>query len=282
MAQPGDMSPHRVPVAESRRTDPPAVPAPASARSGRARGRVVAVTGTVGGAGASALAAALAVRARLAGRSACLVDLDPWGGGLDVVVGAEQRRGVRWPDLGRLAGRADGRALLEALPSATVRGSGLPVLAHDPRAPGPAPEVVAEVVAALALVVDLLVLDRPSRLARGCPALDVELDEQLLVVRPDVAGVAALTAHRTAAPVGPPPQVVLRGVDDRQCDDLVVLLAEHFALPVAATLPDDRSLTRDLLHGVPPGAGRSALATTADTLLLRLLPAPVGDVWGPS
>lgn len=240
----------------------------------------MAVTGTVGGAGASALAAALAVRAGLAGRTACLVDLDPWGGGLDVVVGAEQQRGVRWPDLGRLAGRADGRALLDALPRAAVRGRELPVLSHDPRTPGPGPEVVAEVVAALARVVDLLVLDRPGRLARTCPALDVELDEQLLVVRPGVAGVAALTAHRTANPVGPPSQVVLRGVDDRQRDDLVVLLAEHFALPVAAVLPDDRTVARDLLHGVPPGSGRSPVASTADTLLLRLLPTPLGDAWG--
>lgn len=279
MAQPGGMSLLRVPAAASTSS---ASSTPPSGSGGVGRGRVVAVTGTVGGVGASALAAALAVRARSAGRSACLVDLDPWGGGLDVVVGAEQQRGVRWPDLGRLVGHADGRALLDALPAATLRGGDLPVLAHDPRAPGPAPEVVAEVVAGLARVVDLLVLDRPSRLAPGCPTLDVELDEQLLVVRPGVAGVAALTAHRTASPVGPPPQVVLRGVDDGQCGDLVVLLSEHFALPVAAVLPDDRTLERDLLHGVPPGCGRGPLASAADTLLLRLLPAPLGDVWGPS
>ncbi|GAA1902820.1 hypothetical protein [Lapillicoccus jejuensis] len=254
-------------------SDPAVTPPPGPGDPPARRGRVVAVTGTSGGAGASALAAAIAVRARLAGRTACLVDLDPWGGGLDVVVGAEQERGLRWPDLGRLAGRADGPALLAALPRAQVRGD-LPVLAHDPRSAGPGPEVSLEVVTALAGVVDLLVLDRPGRVAGAVPSLEVELDEQLLLVRPGVAGVCALTAHRTAHPVGPPPQVVLRGVDDRQRDDLVVLLAEHFALPVAAVLPDDRSLPRDLLHGVPPGTSRGPLAATADVLLLRLLPIP--------
>ena len=49
-----------------------------------------------------------------------LVDGDPWGGGLDLLLGAERADGLRWPDLTGLRGRVAGDALLAALPE--VRG----------------------------------------------------------------------------------------------------------------------------------------------------------------
>ena len=51
----------------------------------RARGAVIAVIGGRGGAGASVFATALAHSAT----EALLVDLDPWGGGIDLLLGAE-------------------------------------------------------------------------------------------------------------------------------------------------------------------------------------------------
>ena len=65
----------------------------------RRKGSVLAVVGGRGGAGASVLAAAVAVRAAADGDPVLLVDCDPLGGGLDLVLGAEDAAGPRWPEL---------------------------------------------------------------------------------------------------------------------------------------------------------------------------------------
>src|SRR6266545_3554622 len=61
--------------------------------------RVVAVLGGRGGAGASVFAAGLAVTAARSGLRAMLVDADPLGGGVDLVLGWEALDGLRWPAL---------------------------------------------------------------------------------------------------------------------------------------------------------------------------------------
>jgi secretion/DNA translocation related CpaE-like protein len=76
---------------------------------------VVVVLGAVGGAGTSTLAAALSHQARSDGGVAVLVDLDPTGAGLDVLLGAEQERGARWDELAGVAGRVDESVLFDAL-----------------------------------------------------------------------------------------------------------------------------------------------------------------------
>ncbi len=81
-----------------------------SARDSGARGEVVAVIGGRGGAGASVFAVALAQAAT----DSLLVDLDPWGGGIDLLVGAETTPGVRWPDLSLQGGRLNWSAVREA------------------------------------------------------------------------------------------------------------------------------------------------------------------------
>ncbi|EUA05080.1 AAA domain protein [Mycobacterium kansasii 824] len=86
--------------------------AAASARDEGIRGKVVAVIGGCGGAGASLFAVALAHSAA----QALLVDLDPWGGGIDLLVGGESAPGVRWPDLALQGGRLHWSAVSEALP----------------------------------------------------------------------------------------------------------------------------------------------------------------------
>jgi secretion/DNA translocation related CpaE-like protein len=62
-----------------------------SSRDGNAGGTVVAVIGGRGGAGASLFAVALAQ----AVGDALLVDVDPWAGGIDLLIGAETAPGVR-------------------------------------------------------------------------------------------------------------------------------------------------------------------------------------------
>ncbi|WP_373280830.1 septum site-determining protein Ssd, partial [Mycobacterium celatum] len=97
-----------------------------SARDGNAAGQVVAVVGGRGGAGASVFAAALA---QTAGEP-LLVDLDPWGGGIDLLLGGETTPGVRWPDLTLQGGRLSWSAMRDALP----RCSGVSMLSGTRRA----------------------------------------------------------------------------------------------------------------------------------------------------
>ena len=82
-----------------------------SSREDGRRGAVVAVIGGRGGAGASVFATALAHAAA----DALLVDVDPWGGGIDLVLGSEAQSGLRWPDLALQGGRLNYAALREAL-----------------------------------------------------------------------------------------------------------------------------------------------------------------------
>ena len=76
------------------------------------RSGVVCVVGARGGAGASTFAAGLALTAG----DALLVDVDPWSGGLDLLLGIERRPGLRWPDLELEGGRLPLSALRDALP----------------------------------------------------------------------------------------------------------------------------------------------------------------------
>lgn len=75
-------------------------------------GSVVAVIGGRGGAGASIFSAALA----LAADDALLVDADPWGGGVDLLLGIEEQPGLRWPDIAVENGRLSLAAVRDALP----------------------------------------------------------------------------------------------------------------------------------------------------------------------
>ena len=122
------------------------------------RGTLLVVVGASGGVGASTLAAAIAVRAAAADVPVTLVDGCPLGGGLDVVLGAEQEGGIRWNDLNRLVGSADGRALLARLPAA----EGVRVLSFARDGSQPAPEVAQAVVSALLDECDLVVVDASS------------------------------------------------------------------------------------------------------------------------
>ena len=62
--------------------------------------------------GASVFAVALAQTAD----EALLIDLDPFGGGIDLLVGSESATGLRWPDLSVLGGRLNWTAVRDAPP----------------------------------------------------------------------------------------------------------------------------------------------------------------------
>ena len=77
-------------------------------------GRVLAVLGACGGVGASTVAAGLATC--LPTKRVLLVDTDPYGGGIDLLLGAETAPGIRWPDLLSARGRLSAATMDYALP----------------------------------------------------------------------------------------------------------------------------------------------------------------------
>lgn len=77
----------------------------------------VGVVAARGGGGASTLTAALALTAAREGVPTLLVDADPLGGGIDLVVGCEDVAGLRWPDVAATSGRVSYAALRGALPT---------------------------------------------------------------------------------------------------------------------------------------------------------------------
>ena len=80
-----------------------------------------------GGAGASVFAAVLAGRAAVAAGAAFLIDCDPVGGGIDVLLGCERAAGVRWSQVRLRGGELDPAVLRECLP----RWQDVSVLAVD-------------------------------------------------------------------------------------------------------------------------------------------------------
>ncbi len=160
--------------------------------------RVVAVVGGRGGAGASILAGGLAVTAARARLRTLLLDADPLGGGLDLVLGWEQLEGLRWPALTGADGRVDAPALVRALPS---RGD-LVVLSWDRG------DVLAVPAEAMAATLDaarrgreFVVVDLPRQLDDAAVTALQSADRAFVVVPAELRATAA--AARVAAVAAP-------------------------------------------------------------------------------
>jgi len=170
-------------------------------------GTVLAVLGAVGGCGASTVAAALAVCS-----GALLVEADPLGPGVDLLLGIEASPGLRLDDVRTGFGDPDATALREATPLAAAS----PVLARSRGAGRVAAE---EVVATAGRVArahrstgEPVVLDAGR--ASGAPGgIDVggtaAADLVVLVTRADLAG--AVSAARVARELDRPAVLVVGG-----------------------------------------------------------------------
>jgi secretion/DNA translocation related CpaE-like protein len=210
---------------------------------------VVATVGGCGGAGASVLATAVAANAAVKGRRTLLADLDPWGGGLDLLLGAGDIPGLRWPELGRARGRVSGAMLREALP----RIDGLSLLGWDG---GPVGTIAAEAAASVAAGAtrgfDLVVADLPRGGGSVASAWLGLVDLVLVVVPADVRAVAA--ASRVVAeldPVVTDLRAVVRRVGGRSASPEYV--ADSLGLPLFAELRPEPGLEAALARGEPPG-----------------------------
>ena len=87
-------------------------------RAPEAGGLVLGLTGGCGGAGATTAAIWIAQAAAGTGIRVLLIDGDPWGGGLELALAAEDAHGLRWPDLAGVSGSIDPAQLDDALPVA--------------------------------------------------------------------------------------------------------------------------------------------------------------------
>jgi secretion/DNA translocation related CpaE-like protein len=225
---------------------------------GAGRGPVLAVLGGVGGAGASLFAAAVAQTAR----DSLLIDADPWGAGLDLVLGSEHETGLRWPDLALNDGRLEYTALRDALPTrrgvtvlsgartgaaitaaplASVidagRRAGVTVVCDAARQPGPATETALR-------AADLVALVAPADV-RSTAAAGVVAD-WVGTLNPNVGVVV-----RGPSPGG------LRAAD----------VARTIGMPLLAAMRSQPGLAAAMEHGGLRVRPRSPLAVAAGRVL---------------
>ncbi|WP_128375341.1 septum site-determining protein Ssd [Streptomyces cavernae] len=209
----------------------------------------VGVIGGRGGAGASTLACALAVTSARRGTRTLLVDADPLGGGIDVLLGGETTDGLRWPAFAASRGRVGGGALEESLPELHA----LRVLSWD-RGDWVSipPQAVRAVLAAARRRGGTVVVDLPRRVDEGVAEALAQLDLGILVVPAELRAVAA--AGRVASAVGMvlrDLRVAVRGPYAPGLDDDEV--ARLLGLPLVGEVPRETGLLGAQEGGTPPG-----------------------------
>lgn len=239
----------------------------------RRAGAVVAVIGGRGGAGASVFATALAVAAVRTGEQALLVDCDPLGGGLDILLGAEESEGLRWSQIGVNGGRVPATALHAALPAARLRGRGdgrLSILSCERNGHGPAPGAVVAVLEAGRRAGETVVCDIPRYPTDAALAALDAADVTIVMVPADLRSCAA--AARVAAMLaerGIPAGVVVRGPAPGGVDADQV--AASLGLPLLTAMRPEPRLARALEFGKVPGAtGSGPLHRAARTVLVEV------------
>ncbi|MQA06146.1 MAG: septum site-determining protein [Streptosporangiales bacterium] len=230
-------------------------------------GPTICVVGGRGGAGASTTATALALTAMRMGRESLLVDGDPLGGGIDLVVGGEDTEGLRWPDFAQTRGRVNGTALRAALP----RVDQLTVLSWDRSDElDISVEAMRAVLAAAGRCSDLVVVDLPRRVDDAAAEALTRSNVTLLVVPAEVRAVAA--AARVAGGLryhAADIRVLVRGPAPTGLPADVI--GQSLGLPLAGSIRAEPGLAEALDHGEPPiRRPRTPLAVFCRNFLLTL------------
>lgn len=233
------------------------------------RAPVAAVLGGSGGVGASTLAAGLALgQARRA--AAALVDLDPLGGGLDLLMGVETGAGHRWPRLMEAAGEVgDMRGLLPEAEGVAVLS-----MAREGAA-APTPAATSAITGSLARHHGLVVVDcgrHPSAAARTM----LRVASAIVVVSGgSVRGVAACVQQLQAWDVRTAGLVVRRQPGVRVPPEVV---AETLGLELWGVVPHDPALITAAEAGDPPWRSGSAWSRAVNRVLQRVLVSEDADV----
>jgi len=234
-------------------------------------GALVCVMSGRGGAGASVLSCALATVAARAGRSPLLVDADPLGGGVDLLLGGETVGGLRWPDLAACAGSVSPSTLRDALP----RAHGVSVLATGRTGPVELPRAaVRSVLEAGRRFADPVVVDLSRSVDAVAETVLADARLALLVVPDEVRAVAA--AARMAEWAGRHVvdlEVVVRRVRPRGLAPAEVAAA--LGLPLAGDLRPEPGLVGALERVEPPSRrSRGPLAQLCGRILAGLAERP--------
>ncbi|SDD82006.1 septum site-determining protein Ssd [Actinokineospora iranica] len=232
-------------------------------------GKVLAVIGGRGGAGASVFAAAVALTALDLGHNALLVDCDPLSGGLDLVLGAEDHPGLRWPDLRLKAGRVPISSLHASLPGRTKASTRLTLLSTSRDGEGPTPEAVAAILDAGKRAGETVVCDLPRTPDPAARAALDRADLTVIIVPAELRATAAtkrVATHLTTR--GIRAALVVRGPSPARLRPQDIATA--VGLPLLATLRSDPSLVQALDHGTFHLRPRSPLSRAARTVLRAL------------
>ena len=229
-------------------------------------GVLVAVVGGCGGAGASTLASALALSAAGSGHQPVLLGADPWDGGIDIALGAEDVPGPRWPDLAEVSGRLSSAAILDGLPQA----HGVRFLSSARNQPSTVPlPALSAVVTAARRTGGPVIVDLPRGAAESARWLGRLVDLGLVVCPATVSGALATRALVTELSWGVSTSgIVVRVGLGRDIDDEALAVA--VGLPVLQRLREDARLARRRQRGQPPGPRSHSHLAKACTALWRL------------
>lgn len=224
---------------------------------------VVGVLGGSGGVGTSTMACGLAMSAVRAKRRTALVDVDVTGGGLDLLLGAEELPGWRWSRLRTARGQiGDLRGQVPAIDGVDIVAmsrTGDTEVGRD---------AVSAVVSSLARTHEVVVLD----LGRGHGAGGLEAvrlaDRLVVICGQDVRAVASARATLAASGGGGTAGAVVRLRQGAAVSPGAV--ADALGLPLWGTVPDDRTLATAADRGVPPGAFAKRWSAACDGLLAQV------------
>jgi secretion/DNA translocation related CpaE-like protein len=236
-------------------------------------GKVLAVLGARGGAGASVFTVAVGLTALNAGDNTLLVDCDPRGGGLDIVLGAETEKGCRWPDLQLSAGRIAAGALYNALPARRKGDARLSLLSGARKGESPAPDAVAAVIEAARRIGDVVVCDIPRQLELSSWSAIDRADLTVIVTPAELR--ATITAKQLAQELtnrGANPQLIVRGPSPGglRADEI----AATTGIPLLATMRPEPQLAESLERGAFKPRARGPLTHASRTTLSELAALP--------
>lgn len=244
-------------------------------RSPETGGLVLGITGGCGGAGATTAAVWIAQAAAGLGVRALLVDGDPWGGGLELALAAEETPGLRWPDLSDASGSIDPEQLADSLPVA----GGFSFLSwpgsRDRQGPMDA-ATTGGVLDAARRGYELVVVD----IGRGAePVRTFAWDcDRILVVVPAQLKAAVATARLLHELPPVETALLVRGKAGAALDG--GLIADAVGLPVQGRVPELRGVTAAGENGRLLDVGKRRSVRHFAATILDLLDGhnPVGDL----
>jgi len=223
---------------------------------------IMGVLGGCGGAGATTFSAALAMQGAAKQRRVVLVDADPYGAGIDLLLGAEHVPGVRWDGLVDATGTIEHDMLVDALP----REHGISFLSFTSQWTPPATLTTSSVLAALCDGGDLVVADLGDARDQSMAEPIMEISTSLVMVVPARVRAVAAAGVRLAAldHLRERLHVVVRtpspgGLEPEE-------IAQTLELPLLGTISHDNRRAEWEEHGIAPDS-RAAWSAACSVLL---------------